>query len=132
MTTEEKSIAQRGNTSLMPAPPVESSWYSVPAADMYETNEAYVVMLDVPGASRETMKLRLEQGTLDITAPVDRAAANGATVIHSERIGAGYARAFTLGEGINTDNIDARFENGVLTLKLFKAERAKPRDISIR
>jgi HSP20 family protein len=43
-----------------------------------------------------------------------------------------YERRFTLGEGIDRNNVDARYENGVLTVRLLKTEASKPKDIVIR
>lgn len=106
--------------------------YLLPLADIYETPEAYVVMLDMPGAQKENMRVRLEKGSLVVTAPAVRHFQESATVLHEETRTSGYARAFSLGEGIDLKNVDAQFEDGVLTVKLFKNEELKPREISIR
>jgi len=103
----------------------------VPAADIYETGEAFLVMLDLPGARKETISLVLEEGELRVTADYDSPDPAEGTPLVSELPSGGYARVFALGEGIDRGNVDARFENGRLTVKLFKTEERKPREIAI-
>lgn len=101
-----------------------------PRADVYETQEAYVIRLDLPGARKEAVNLTLEGDVLQVSADVDHHA-DGLTILHHELRTTGYHRVFTLGEGIDRDHVDALFEEGVLTVKLFKTPEAKPRTITI-
>jgi HSP20 family protein len=103
----------------------------VPGADVYETADAYMVMLDLPGARKETISLVLQEGELRMKADSPVTAPEEGTLIRNELPPGGYARAFALGEGIDLSNVDARFENGVLTVKLFKTGEHKPREITI-
>lgn len=103
-----------------------------PLADIYETPDAFVLMLDMPGASRDTMSVRLDKGTLFVKASVEKYHQENATILHSETLAPGYYRTFSIGEGIDIESVDAQFEHGVLTVKLLKSERIKPREISIR
>jgi HSP20 family protein len=103
-----------------------------PVADIYETVEAYVVMLDMPGASKESISITLEQGSLNITGSLVPHHIAGARMLVRELSNAPYHRVFNLGEGIDRRNADARFEDGVLTVKLYKKEEAKPREIHIQ
>ncbi len=84
----------------------------VPAADVYETADAYVLMLNLPGVEKEAITLTLNKGELRVRA-------------------ASFARSFGIGEGIDTTSIDAHHDKGVLTVKLYKHEILKPREISI-
>ena len=130
---EDRSVRVRnGGTVRSGGQPEREPRFAVPAADIYETPEAYVLMLDLPGAVRQAMTVRLEKGTLLVTAPVDAVHRERATVLHREHTAAGFERAFALGGDVNRDNIDAQFEDGVLTVKLYKAEQVKPREIAIR
>lgn len=106
--------------------------YVAPLADIYETRDAYVVELDLPGASKDSVRITVEDNTLAVQAEVPPAYIDGAVLIHREHDTDGFRRSFNLGDGIDQENIDASFEHGVLVLKLAKSERAKPRDISIR
>ena len=103
-----------------------------PCADIVETPEAYLLMLDMPGATKEGITLRVEQGALSIEAPVEPVRAAGGTVLFSEIRTGRYSRTFTIGEGIDRNAVDARYEDGVLTVTLRKSEHLKPREITIR
>ena len=112
-------------------PSVAEEQYRVPAADVHETSEAFVLMLDLPGATRESISLTLEKGEMRVKAEVKPLHSQEGTLLFNEVQSAGFFRAFSIGDGIDTGNVDARFEQGVLTVKLFKSEDAKPREINI-
>jgi HSP20 family protein len=112
-------------------PPVAEEQMRIPAADVYETPDAFVLMLDLPGAARETISLTLEKGEMRVKAGVSRPEAGDAGMLVNEVTHGGFFRAFTIGEGIDTANVDANFAQGVLTVKLFKSEVLKPREIRI-
>jgi len=112
-------------------PSVGEDQYRVPAADVYETSEAFVLMLDLPGARRESISLTLEKGEMRVRAEVEPLHRQEGTLLLDELQGTGFYRAFSIAEGIDTGNVDARFEQGVLTVKLFKSEDVKPREIHI-
>jgi HSP20 family protein len=132
MTTNKEISVTKGTSE--PATRIEGheDEYVLPLADIYETPDAYVVMLDMPGAQKENIRVRLERGSLMVTAPSTRHFQESGTVLHEETRTRGYARAFALGEGIDVKNVDAQYQDGVLTIKLFKNEELKPREISIR
>jgi HSP20 family protein len=102
-----------------------------PCTDMYETPEAYVVSLDMPGARKETITLTLEKGVLQVSAEVEPHHGKSIAVLYRELGTTGYHRVFALGEGIDREHVDAIFEDGVLTVKLYKIPETKPRTISI-
>lgn len=132
MTTRNEINVAKNSSEPVARPDAREDEYTIPLADIFETPEAYVVMLDMPGAQKENMRVRLERGSLTVSAPVVRHFLEGGTVLHEESRTPGYARAFSLGEGIDLKNVDAQFQDGVLTMKLFKNEEMKPREISIR
>jgi HSP20 family protein len=103
----------------------------MPAADIYETPDSYVLSLDMPGARKERISLTLDRGMLEVSAEVEPRHEESATLLRREILTEGYRRSFTLGEGIDRESVDARFEDGVLTVKLFKSPEAKPREIRI-
>jgi len=103
----------------------------MPVADIYETPEAFVLSLDMPGARKEGISLTMEQGLLHVSAGFDRLHGPGADFLRREIRATGYRRAFTLGEGIDRSNVQASFEEGVLTVKLYKSAEMMPRDIPV-
>ena len=106
--------------------------YTAPLADIYETPDAYVLTLDMPGASKERINVSVDKGVLTVKAGVEPYHTANATLVFREIQTPGYIRAFNLGEGIDRSGIDAWYENGVLTLKLFKSEDQKPREIPVK
>lgn len=132
MATNKEVSVTKGTSEPVTRPDAREDEYVLPLADIFETPDAYVVMLDMPGADKENMRVRLERGSLSVTAPVFRHFQENRTVLHEETRVFGFARAFSLGEGIDLKNVDAQFQDGVLTIKLFKNEELKPREISIR
>jgi HSP20 family protein len=102
-----------------------------PCADIFETPEAYVVCLDMPGSPKETISLTMEKGILQVEAAVEPHHEETANVLYRELRTTSYHRAFTLGEGVDQSSVDAVFENGVLTVKLLKTPETKPKQITI-
>jgi HSP20 family protein len=102
-----------------------------PVADIYETADAFVVKLDMPGSSKEEIKLSIEPNRLTVRGTVGVQHGEGVNVFFSEIGRKNYIREFNLGNGVNHDAIDAQFENGVLTITLPKTEHVKAREITI-
>ena len=132
MTTNKEISTSKENSEQATHQEAREQGFVLPLADVFETPEAYVVMLDMPGAQKENMRVRLERGSLSVSAPADRHFQESGTVLHEESRIPGYARTFALGDGIDLKNVDAQFQDGVLTVKLFKNEELKPREISIK
>jgi HSP20 family protein len=103
-----------------------------PPADIYETDDAFVVLLDMPGAAKETITLSVDKGTLTVKAPAPGHRGPEASLLYREIYGGSYLRIFTLGEGVDAEKIDAQYDGGVLAVKVFKSEGMKPRAIAIR
>lgn len=107
-----------------------------PAADIAETDQAFTVRLDIPGASAEGIDVRVEGNELAITAKVPArtpvTTGGDAVPLHREYGVGDFARSFRLGEGIDTASIGAAYEHGVLTLTLPKTDRVKARKIDVR
>lgn len=102
-----------------------------PNADIYETAEAYVVSLEMPGAGKQSIALTLENDVLEVRAEVVPHHRDGDTILHRELRSTGYHRVFTLGRGIDRNTVDAVFEDGVLTVKLFKTPETAVKTITI-
>jgi len=99
--------------------------------DLYKSGETYVLHADLPGVDPGSVDVNVDNGTLTIKAERSLPAEQGVEWITSERFTGTYMRQLALGEGIDADRIDATYDNGVLTVTLPVAERAKPRRISV-
>ena len=103
--------------------------YVRPAVDIYETQEGLVVLADVPGASKETVELEVENDVLTIKA---RAKHNlPVEPIYREFELMSYYRQFQLSDTVDDEKIGAEFKHGVLTLRIPRAEKTKPRQIPV-
>jgi HSP20 family protein len=99
--------------------------------DAYRRGEHFVVHLDLPGTDPNSVELTVERNVLTIKAERSWARAEGDEVLISERPQGVFTRQLFLGESLDTDAIEANYEQGVLTLTIPVAEQAKPRRVSI-
>jgi HSP20 family protein len=107
----------------------------VPAMDVAERGDAYLVQAELPGVSPEQVDLSFEQNVLTIrgTKPASFDVANEGElrVFAAERVHGTFERSVRLPEFVNADRIAATFSNGLLTITVPKAEAAQPRKIAI-
>ena len=104
-----------------------------PRMDLSETADAYLVHLDLPGLKKEDLDISFEDGTLRISGE-RRAETNTEErkFVRIERSHGRFFRAFSLPQTADVEGIEARFEDGVLMIRVPKAEEAKPRRIDIQ
>ena len=102
-----------------------------PLVDIFETPEELVVVADMPGVPPDAVDVDLKGDELSIEGRVKAEDYEGLKPLYVEYGVGGYYRTFTLGEMVDRDRIKAQLKNGVLVLKLPKAERAKPRRIAV-
>lgn len=103
----------------------------IPAVDIFETPQALVLVADMPGVSGDAVTLDLKESLLTIFGEVSPPPEKEALLAQEYAIGDFY-REFQVGELIDKDKIKASVKNGVLTLTLPKAEKAKPRRIEVK
>src|ERR1044071_1969951 len=90
--------------------------YYVPAADIFETDEALTLMLEMPGVDKNNIDVQIENDVLRVEGRIDYSAYKEIEPVYTEYNVGHYTRAFTLSNKINRDAITAGVENGVLTL----------------
>ncbi|MEZ4601373.1 MAG: Hsp20/alpha crystallin family protein [Syntrophotaleaceae bacterium] len=103
--------------------------YLSPAVDIYETEEALVFTADLPGMPKEAVNIHVEKGILTIQGQVAEQE-QGERLIGEFAAGP-YYRQFRIPDTVDPSKAGAEFKNGVLTLTLPRAEKAKPRRIEI-
>jgi HSP20 family protein len=104
----------------------------VPAMDLVESGDHFVLRADLPGMSEEDIDIELEDGTLTVSG--ERKAEHEAREegFHRvERSFGAFSRSLTLPKGIDGDAVSASFDRGVLEIRIPKPEQRKPRRISI-
>ncbi len=103
-----------------------------PAVDIVETEDELRVLADVPGANPEHIDINFERGVLTIHARIENRQPEGAAFLLREYGIGDYYRAFEVTENVDGGRISAEYQEGVLTLHLPKAEKAKARKIEVR
>ena len=99
--------------------------------DAYRAGDEFVVELDLPGVDAESIDLTVEKNVLTVHAQRRRRTDEGVELLIGERPQGTFSRQLFLGESLDTDRIDASYTDGVLTLRLPVAEKAKPRRVPI-
>ena len=103
----------------------------VPVTDIFETDQALTLVLEMPGVSRDRVEVRVENDVLSIEGRIDFAAYENLRPVYTEYNIGNYTRTFQLSSKIEQERISAALKDGVMTLVLPKAEKAKPRRITV-
>ena len=104
----------------------------MPAMDLVETDEHFVLRADLPGLAEEDIKIEFEDGTLTVSG--ERKAEHEAKsegYYRVERAFGSFSRSLTLPQGIDPEAVTANFDRGVLEVRIPKPEERKPRRIEI-
>jgi HSP20 family protein len=104
----------------------------LPTADIYETNDALNVVLEMPGVEKNSVEVRVEDGVLKIDGRLDFSKYQGLQPLYTEYNVGHYSRSFRLSSKIDQNKIGAELKDGVLSLVLPKVEEAKPRTIQVQ
>ncbi|MBS1691817.1 MAG: Hsp20/alpha crystallin family protein [Actinobacteria bacterium] len=99
--------------------------------DLCKIDDHYLVTADLPGVDPGSVDVNIDNGTLTISAHRSARSDDSAQWLANERFYGSYRRQLSLGEGIDAAAITASYENGVLSVTLPLAERAKPRKIDV-
>lgn len=99
--------------------------------DLYKTGDHYVLNADLPGVDPGSVDVSVDNGTLTLRAQRSLPSEDGVQWIASERFAGTYMRQLSLGDNVDADKISATYDNGVLSVIIPVAERAKPRRIEI-
>jgi len=103
----------------------------LPVTDIFETEQALTLVVEMPGVNRDNVDVRVEDGVLTIDGRVDFTNYEGLQPLYTEYNVGDYMRTFQLSNKIDQNRINAQLKNGVMTLVLPKAEKAKPRKITV-
>ena len=99
--------------------------------DAYRHGEQFVVHFDLPGVDASSIDLTVDKNVLTVSAQRRWQPAEGDQVLASERRQGSFTRQLFLGEALDAERIEARYDNGVLTVTVPVAEQAKPRKVEI-
>jgi HSP20 family molecular chaperone IbpA len=103
----------------------------LPVTDIFETDQALTVVLEMPGVAKENVDISVENDILTIEGRIDYSKYEGLQPVYTEYNIGHYVRSFQLSSKIEQGEISAELKDGVMTLVLPKAEKAKPRKIKL-
>jgi len=104
----------------------------VPMVNILESNDAFRIEMGLPGMNREEIKVELDQQVLSINGSAKQRSANEQEAYLTKEFNYhSFSRSFQLPDTVITEQIDARYENGLLTLTLPKREEARRKPIKI-
>ncbi len=103
----------------------------LPNTDIYETQDALTVVLEMPGVEKKNVEISVADGVLAVEGRLDLAKYQGLLPLYTEYNIGNYSRSFRLSSKIDQNKINAEMKDGVLTLTLAKVEEAKPRTIRV-
>jgi HSP20 family protein len=104
----------------------------LPTTDIFETEDALTVVLEMPGVGRDNIDVSVENGLLTVEGKINFNKYEGLQPLYSEYNIGPYRRSFRISSRVDQDKIRAELRDGVITLVLPKAEEAKPRRIEVR
>jgi HSP20 family protein len=103
----------------------------LPTTDIYETEDALNVIMEMPGVEKNNVNLAVEDNVLKVFGRIEFSKYEGLQPVYTEYNVGHYARSFRLSSKIDQSKIRAEMKDGVLSLVLPKAAEAKPRVISV-
>lgn len=128
---KELEASQKKEIETNQGEPIVEGVMFVPQLDIAENGDSIKLVADLPGVKPDGVDIDVREGVLTLTAKVDPYPDKQKLIYQEYEIG-GYQRRFTLGERIDVGKINAKMDNGELTLVLPKAEEHKPRKIEVK
>jgi len=109
----------------------QGSWY--PQVDIEESENEYVLRMELPGMKKEDLQIAFQDGVLTVSGEKKDSRTSEKTDYHlNERRYGKFERSFRINSEINTEKIEAGFNNGILQIEIPKAEAAKPKQIEVK
>jgi len=129
--SQELAVREKRELAAKEERTVPGRFY-VPHTDVYETEDALTVVMEMPGVDRKDVEIELKEDVLRVEGRIDFAKYGGMEPVYTEYNVGHYARSFALSDQVDQENIGAQLEDGVLTLTLPKVAEAKPRRIALK
>jgi HSP20 family molecular chaperone IbpA len=123
VTSRESSQADRGR---------ERAATLRPPVNIFENAEGITLEADMPGVSKDRLRLQVDKDSLLIEGEVQVTMPEGMEALYADVRATRYSRSFALSRELDTDNIDARLKDGVLTLRIPKRAEVRPRKVEVR
>ena len=128
--SQELAVREKQELARQEEQTIPGRFY-VPATDIFETDEALTLILEMPGVGKNSVDIQIENDVLRVEGKIDYSAYKDVEPVYTEYNVGHYTRTFALSNKIDRDAITARVEDGVLTLTLPKSKDALPRRITV-
>jgi len=125
LQVQEKREVEKKQESTIPARAF------IPLTDIYETDEALTIVMEMPGVDKKDLEISVAEGILSVDGRLDFSKYESLRPVYTEYNVGHYRRSFALSGKIDQERISAEMRDGVVTLSLPKAEEAKPRKITV-
>ncbi|MFY0991253.1 Hsp20/alpha crystallin family protein [Halomonas sp. C05BenzN] len=125
-------VAKRDESLREPASHEQRSEALMPPVDIFEGGNALHIVADMPGVTRDSLSIEVDNGVLSLEGEVRIEMPEGLAAIYAEVRAQRFVRQFTLSREIDTDAIQARIDNGVVHLVLPKKETHRRRRIEVQ
>lgn len=102
-----------------------------PRTNLYDNGDHFVVVAEVPGMAKDDIDVKIQGNYLELSGTRKNETPEGYKIHRTESSSATFTRSFTIPADVDVEKVDASLQNGLLTLRLPKAEAAKPKQISI-
>ncbi len=132
MVTEKKAVQKQEAKEATTIERTKSGKVFIPPVDIYESENDIFLLADMPGVDPKTIDIMVENNILTINAEVFDRRPEGFELVCCEYETGDYQRSFTLSDTIDQNKIEAKYENGVLKVRLPKVEQVKPRKIEVQ
>lgn len=103
----------------------------IPPTDIYENSDSYVILMEMPGIDKSTLSVKIDDDRLIVEASTVEVGKEWKAIDVEFELG-NYHREFRIGNKVNKENIEATYNEGILTITLHKAENFKPRQIEVK
>lgn len=104
--------------------------YVIPAVNLHYDADGFTLEVEMPGVRKEGVEITFDDGKLTL-AGHRAASSKTANAVYAESVGQGYRRVFDIDSAVDSRTIQATMEQGLLTVRLAKAETSKPRKIPV-
>ncbi|RLD11484.1 Hsp20/alpha crystallin family protein [candidate division KSB1 bacterium] len=129
---EKKTLQKRKTEQVEKVERTHDRNVFIPVVDIYETNDEIILMAEMPGVDEKSIDVTLDNDILTIRGRAADESPEGYELVYSEYEVGDFERSFSINESIDADKIEAQYTNGVLTVKLPKAEPAKAKKIEVK
>jgi HSP20 family molecular chaperone IbpA len=130
MMSEAKEVAQAQAGLKKDAGEVERAM--TPAVNIFEDGEGISMLADIPGVSRDRLNIQVDSDSLTVEGKAEIPMPEGMEAVYADVRSTLYRRSFSLSSELDVERIDASLKDGLLTVRIPKREKFKPRKIEVR